>query len=72
MHGLERFLTPDPRDDGCDETRRLMHVIAEAVLAGEDLERWMPAVAAHLRDCPPCSAELEGLLAAIRETTGSA
>ena len=62
MKRFERFLTTSPIDAGCDETRRLMHVHAEAILAGT---AWHPGVAAHLEDCPPCADELDGLLAAI-------
>jgi hypothetical protein len=66
MNRLERFLRTDPNDPGCDETRRLMHVYAEALLAGEQPELLHPGVAAHLDDCPPCADELDGLLAAVR------
>jgi hypothetical protein len=62
MRRFERFLTTNPADVGCDETRRLMHVYAEAILAGTPRH---PGIAAHLEDCPPCADELEGLLAAI-------
>jgi hypothetical protein len=65
MQRLERFLRTNPDDAGCDETRRLMHVYAEAILAGEDPELQHPGIAAHLRDCPPCGDELEGLIAAV-------
>lgn len=62
MKRFERFLRTDPDDAGCDETRRLLHVYAEAILAGTPSH---PGIAAHLQDCPPCTDELEGLLAAI-------
>ena len=65
MNLLERFLETDPRDLGCAETRRLLHVYADALLAGEDPERRHPGITAHLRACPPCTDELDGLLAAI-------
>ena len=61
---LERFLSTAPHDAGCDDTRRLLHVYAEAVLAGTSRH---PGLSAHLEDCPPCADELEGLLAAVRE-----
>jgi hypothetical protein len=64
MKRFERFLTTHPDDVGCDETRRLLHVYAEVILAGT---AWHPGIAAHLEDCPPCADELEGLLAAITE-----
>ena len=64
MNQLERFLRTDPLDPGCDETMRLMHVYADALLAGEHPELRHPGIAAHLRQCSPCADELEGLLAA--------
>jgi hypothetical protein len=70
MQRLERFLRTDPLDPGCAETRRLMHVYAEALLAGDDPELRYPGIAAHLRDCPPCDDELDGLIAAVLDTTG--
>jgi hypothetical protein len=66
MHRLERFLRTDPRDAGCDETRRLLHVYVEAVLWDQRPDERYLNIAAHLRDCPPCADELEGLLAAVR------
>jgi len=65
MNPLERFLRTDPRDPGCAETMRLLHVYADALLAGEDPELLHPGLAAHLRACSPCADELAGLLAAI-------
>jgi hypothetical protein len=63
MNRLERFLRTDPRDAGCDETRRVLHVYADALLAGRPPE--LPGVTVHLEDCPPCADELDGLLAAV-------
>ena len=65
MKRLERFLRTDPQDPGCDETRRLMHLYAEAILADDAPELRHPGIAAHLNDCSPCLDELEGLLAAV-------
>ena len=64
---LDRFLRTDPRDAGCGQAMKLLHVYAE--LAASDprgAERRYPEVAAHLRACGPCAEDLEGLLAAIR------
>jgi hypothetical protein len=44
----------------------ILHVYAERVLAGEDPERTMPGVAAHLRSCGPCEADLRGLVDALQ------
>jgi hypothetical protein len=62
MKRFQRFLITNPADVGCDETRRQLHVYAEAVLAGTASH---PGIAAHLEDCSPCADELEGLLAAV-------
>jgi hypothetical protein len=65
MNGLERFLRTDPRDAGCEGTRRWLHVYVEALLAGDEPELRHPGIAAHLRDCPPCAQERDGLIAAV-------
>jgi hypothetical protein len=64
MNQLERFLRTDPCDPGCDETRRLMHVYADALNFHEHPELLYPGLAVHLQQCPPCADELEGLLVA--------
>jgi len=46
---LERFLTTDPRDVGCERTMELLDVYAELILAGVDVEQRYPGAAAHLR-----------------------
>jgi hypothetical protein len=64
--GLERFLTTDPKDVGCDEAMDVLDVYAEIMANGEDPEVLYPGVSAHLRSCGPCAEDLEGLLEAIR------
>lgn len=64
---LDRFLRTDPRDAGCGQAMKLLHVYAE-LAAADPLgagERY-PEVAAHLHACGPCAEDLAGLLAAIR------
>jgi hypothetical protein len=58
---LDDFLRTDPRDVGCAEAMRLLHVYAEAPARAERY----PGVAAHLRACGPCSTDFDGLLAAL-------
>lgn len=67
MNGLDRLLTLDPRDAGCDHARALLHVYAEIAEqdAGAAEERY-PEVAAHLAACGPCEQDLEGLLQLLR------
>jgi hypothetical protein len=71
---LDRFLQTDPRDVGCDEALRILHIYVELVLEDEsaaEAARRYPGVVAHLLACDPCSDDLEGLLVAAR-TEGSA
>ena len=63
---LDGFLRTDPRDVGCEEAMRVLHVYAELVRDDPKTAgvRY-PGVAAHLRACGPCAEDLAGLLAAI-------
>lgn len=63
---LERFLSTDPRDAGCEEAMKALHVYAELVVSGEDPEERLPGLAAHFAACGPCQEDLVGLLAAVR------
>jgi hypothetical protein len=63
---LERFLSTDPRDVGCEEAMAVLHVYADIMASGEDPEIRYPGVGAHLRACGPCAEDLQGLLEAIR------
>ena len=65
---LDRFLQTDPRDVGCAEAMRLLHVYADLVARGADAAHLYPGIAAHLRACGPCSDDFDGLLAAVRDT----
>jgi hypothetical protein len=66
---LDRFLQTDPRDVGCAEAMRLLHVYVDLAATDADAaaQRY-PGIAAHLRACGPCSEDFDGLLAAIRDT----
>lgn len=66
---LDRFLRTDPRDVGCEQALRILHVYVELVLddeSGGQARRWYPGVAAHLLDCGPCAEDFQGLLLAAR------
>ena len=63
---LDHFLRTDPRDVGCTQAMKMLHVYAELVAAGEPAEQRYPGIAAHLHACRPCGEDFEGLLAAIR------
>jgi hypothetical protein len=66
---LDQFLRTDPRDVGCDEALRVLHVYVELLLddeSGAEAPERYPGVAAHLLACGPCSDDFEGLLVAAR------
>jgi hypothetical protein len=65
---LDELLDTDPDDAGCGGTFELLDLYVEAQLSGQDAERRLRGVAAHLRDCPPCREDYAGLLAAARDT----
>lgn len=66
---LDRFLRTDPRDVGCAEAIRMLHVCAELAAAGEPVGERYPGIAAHLDACGPCGEDFAGLLAALRDET---
>jgi hypothetical protein len=66
---LDRFLQTDPRDVGCEQAMRILHVYVEAVLdeeSGTEAARRYSGVAAHLLSCGPCAEDFEGMLLAVR------
>jgi hypothetical protein len=64
---LDRVLTTDPADIGCDEALAVLHVYVDLVAEDGDAAGRYPGVAAHLAACGPCGADFEGLLAAVGE-----
>jgi len=67
---LDRFLQTDPRDVGCEQALRVLHLYVEAVLddeSGTEAARRYPGVVAHLLSCGPCTEDYEGVLLAARE-----
>ena len=66
---LEHFLWTDPRDVGCAQAMKMLHVYAELVAAGEPAEQRYPGIAVHLHACGPCGEDFDGLLAALRDET---
>lgn len=63
---LDRFLTTDPRDVGCDGMTGMLHVYVELVAGGDDPGRRYPGVRAHLAACGQCREDFDGLLAAVK------
>lgn len=68
---LERFLATDPRDVGCDEAMRVLHIYVELMATARDAAARYPGVAAHLAACGPCDEDFRGLLAAVSGPTPS-
>jgi len=64
---LDAFLETDPADVGCDEALRILHVYVDLIASGEDAAARYPGVAAHLRQCGPCSDDFDGLLALVSD-----
>jgi hypothetical protein len=65
---LDRFLRTHPREVGCDEALRILHVYVELVLedgTGREAAGRYPAITAHFRACGPCRDDFEGLLLAV-------
>jgi hypothetical protein len=65
---LERFLTTDPRDVGCEEAMQLLHVYVELMATDRDAAARYPGVGVHLAACGPCDEDFHGLLAAVRDS----
>ena len=63
---LDDFVRTDPRDVGCAQAMKMLHIYAELTAAGVPAEQRYPGIAAHLRACGPCGEDFEGLLAALR------
>ena len=62
---LDRVLTTDPADIGCDEALAALHVYVDLVAEDRDAASRYPGVAAHLAACGPCDDDFKGLLAAV-------
>ncbi|MGH8572711.1 MAG: hypothetical protein ACREX8_09065 [Gammaproteobacteria bacterium] len=67
---LDEFLAADPVDAGCDAGVPVLDEYVELELAGHDAALRFPGVAEHLRSCPACRADHDGLLAAVAHLHG--
>jgi hypothetical protein len=63
---LDALLRSEPGDAGCTAGEDILDAYVDLELAGEDPARTYPGTAIHLRSCPGCSADHEGLLEAAR------
>lgn len=58
--------TPD-EDAGCEGGLAVLAEYVEGELVGRNVRDLFPALTAHLRNCPACAEDYEGLVALIRE-----
>lgn len=59
---LDELLTADPIDKGCEAGYPVLDEYVELELSGRDPTLTFPGVSAHLRSCPACRADHDGLL----------
>ena len=71
QHALDELLAADPLDQGCDAGYPVLEQYVELELAGRDPTLSFPSVSAHLRSCPACRADHDGLLDVLRQLEGS-
>jgi hypothetical protein len=64
------FLRTGPGDPGCSVCRRDIDAYAELAVSGGAPASRLPGVAAHLESCADCRQDVEGLIAALRDTAG--
>jgi predicted anti-sigma-YlaC factor YlaD len=63
---LDELLRAEDGDAGCSAGEDILDAYVELELAGEDPARVFPGTAIHLRSCPGCRADHDGLLEAAR------
>ena len=63
---LDNLLRADDGDAGCDAGAPIMDQYVEIELRGEDPSARFPGTAIHLRVCPGCRADHDGVLEAAR------
>ena len=62
-----RLLGTSQEDAGCEATLALLAEYVEGELQGREMANLLPAVATHLRNCPACAEDYQGLSALARE-----
>jgi hypothetical protein len=63
---LDALLRATPGDAGCTAGEGIFDAYVELELAGEDPSLTYPGTAIHLRSCPGCQGDHDGLLDAAR------
>lgn len=66
MTRLDELLRAQDGDAGCTAGEDVLDAYVDLELAGEDAARAFPGTAIHLRSCPGCQADHDGLLEAAR------
>jgi hypothetical protein len=66
LESLDALLRAHDGDAGCDAGTPIMDQYVEIELRGEDPSGRFPGTAIHLRVCPGCRADHDGVLEAAR------
>jgi hypothetical protein len=69
LRSLDELLRAEDGDAGCTAGEQILDAYVELQLGGEDPARIYPGTAIHLRSCPGCRADHDGLLEAARRFT---
>jgi hypothetical protein len=64
---LEPLLGRPDRDPGCEAAFEQLDRYCDAVRRGADAAREFPDLVTHIRNCPDCREDTEGLLAALEQ-----
>ena len=64
LHHLDDLLRATDGDAGCTAGEGILDAYVDLELAGEDAAAAFPGTAIHLRSCPGCRADHDGLLEA--------
>ncbi len=67
---LDELLRAIDGDAGCTAGEEILDAFVELELAGQDPAATYPGTAIHLRSCPGCRADHDGLLEAARRFSG--
>jgi hypothetical protein len=71
-HDLVTRLLGTPGDDaGCEGGMALLAEFVEGELTGLDVRGRFPTLAAHLRNCPACAEDYDGLASLVRASATS-
>ena len=65
-----RLLGNAGEDAGCEGALARLAEYVEGELTSHDMDRILPAITEHLRNCPACAEDYKGLLTLARERRG--